>query len=87
MKAQSSLAVRRIVCKLIPGTLLLLLCGYAFAQKMPESGQGPSVAPSFILGNENDYAGIDRCLDVILVQGQKQADIEGMQVWRQRRAA
>jgi len=61
MKAQSSLAVRRIVFKLIPGSLLLLLCGYAFAQKLPESGQGPSVAPSFILGNADDYAGIDRC--------------------------
>jgi len=61
MKAQSSLAVRRILCRLIPGSLLLLLCGYAFAQKLPESGQGPSVAPSSILGNADDYAGIDRC--------------------------
>jgi predicted CXXCH cytochrome family protein len=28
---------------------------------MPESAQGPSVAAKFVLGNENEYAGIDRC--------------------------
>ena len=39
-----------------------LLCGeFALSQKLPESTQGPSVAPTFILGNEKDYAGIDRC--------------------------
>src|SRR5947209_3102189 len=61
MKAQPSLAVRGLLCRSLPGFLLFLLCGFAFAQKMPESGQGPSVAPTFILGNPSDYAGIDRC--------------------------
>jgi predicted CXXCH cytochrome family protein len=33
----------------------------ASAQRVPGSNRGPSVAPSFIVGNEQDYAGLDRC--------------------------
>jgi hypothetical protein len=58
MKAQSSFAVSTIFCNLILG---MLLCDYVTAQKLPEASQGPSVAPTFILGNAADYAGIDRC--------------------------
>lgn len=35
--------------------------GYAVGQKMPEADRGPSVAPTFLLGNQTDYAGIARC--------------------------
>src|SRR5215831_1513101 len=45
-------------------TLTLLLGipnGPAFAQKVPEASQGPSVAATFIEGRPEDYAGIDRC--------------------------
>lgn len=41
--------------------LVLVFCALAAGQKMPESGQGPSVAPSFIHENPDEYAGIDRC--------------------------
>jgi len=61
MKAPSSCAVPKILSSSILGMLLFLLCCYAAGQKMPESSQGPSVAPTFILGNAADYAGIDRC--------------------------
>src|SRR5579864_2749129 len=61
MEALSSCAVRKILSSSILGMLLFLLCCYAAGQKMPESSQGPSVAPTFILGNPADYAGIDRC--------------------------
>lgn len=61
MIARSGLAVRKKLSSLTLG-----LIGFAFyvsadAQKLPEANQGPSVAPSFIVGNPNDYAGIDRC--------------------------
>lgn len=39
----------------------LLATQRTFGQKLPESGQGPSVAPTFLLGSPDDYAGIDRC--------------------------
>lgn len=61
MIARSGLAVRKILSSL---TLGLIGCAFyvsAHAQKLPEANQGPSVAPSFIVGNPNDYAGIDRC--------------------------
>jgi predicted CXXCH cytochrome family protein len=61
MKAQSGLAVRKTLCSLTLGLFGFALLGSAHAQKVPESNQGPSVAPSFIVGNPNDYAGIDRC--------------------------
>lgn len=59
MKAQSHLVSRG---GLLIALLGVVLCaGYAFGQKMPGATQGPSVAPTFILGNPSDYAGIDRC--------------------------
>lgn len=61
MKAQSGLAVRKPLCSLTLGLIGFAFSGSAYAQKVPESNQGPSVAASFIVGNPNDYAGIDRC--------------------------
>ena len=50
----------------VPNFLLLAIflpihTDRAFGQKVPGATRGPSVTPSFIIGNENDYAGIDRC--------------------------
>jgi len=42
-------------------SVILLVTQLTFGQKLPESGQGPSVAPTFLLGSPDDYAGIDRC--------------------------
>src|SRR6185503_5386185 len=59
MRAQASLAEKDIF---ILAVLALSLCGNdASGQKMPASTQGPSVAPTVILGNASDYAGIARC--------------------------
>ena len=41
--------------------VLVLAAGAASGQKMPASTQGPSVAPSFLLGKPSEYAGIARC--------------------------
>jgi predicted CXXCH cytochrome family protein len=46
---------------LILAVSFILSAGLASGQKMPESTQGPSIAASFVLGNPEDYAGIDRC--------------------------
>src|ERR1017187_4815791 len=59
---QPVLTFRGIPAALIPVSLFILLfCGLALGQKMPESTQGPSVAASVVLGSPEDYAGIDRC--------------------------
>jgi hypothetical protein len=56
-----SLTLRESFAALILAVSFVLSAGLAFGQKMPEASQGPSVAPSFILGKPEDYAGIDRC--------------------------
>lgn len=61
MEARSSLAVGKILSIVLIAVLVLFLCSYGLAQKLPEASQGPSVAPTFILGNPENYAGIDRC--------------------------
>jgi predicted CXXCH cytochrome family protein len=60
-RRQPGLTSREILAALIPAAFLILSAGLAVGQKMPESSQGTSVAPSFILGNPEEYAGIDRC--------------------------
>jgi predicted CXXCH cytochrome family protein len=47
--------------RVIAPLLFSSVCNYTFGQKMPEPREGSSVAPTFILGNPSDYAGIDRC--------------------------
>src|SRR5579859_227029 len=61
MRAQTNLRFRAVFAALILATVIVLCACPVLGQKMPESAQGPSVAPSFILGNPGDYAGIDRC--------------------------
>ena len=61
MIARSGLAVRKKLSSLTLGLIGFAFYGSADAQKLPEANQGPSVAPSFIVGNPKDYAGIDRC--------------------------
>jgi hypothetical protein len=46
---------------LIAAAALFMHAGIALGQKMPESTKGPSVAPTAIVGNPNDYAGKERC--------------------------
>ena len=60
MTSQPGLKCREMLAALIL-TTFLLTTGVALGQKMPEASQGPSVAASFIRGNPEDYAGIDRC--------------------------
>lgn len=61
MRAQPSPTFRGILPALGMAALLLAPAALGFGQKVPESLQGPSVSPTFILGNPQDYAGIDRC--------------------------
>lgn len=61
MKARPGLTARAVPSFILLASFLCLHTDGVFAQKVPGATQGPSVAPSFILGNENDYAGIDRC--------------------------
>src|SRR4051812_25684534 len=57
MRAQAGLAWQDI---LVLAVLALSVCAHdAAGQKMPASTQGPSVAPTFLLGNPSDYAGIN----------------------------
>ncbi len=58
---QPSLTFRENLAALILAISFVLATSPALGQKMPEATKGPSVAPSFILGNPEDYAGIDRC--------------------------
>src|SRR6476661_3290244 len=46
---------------LLAAAALFMHAGIALGQKMPESTKGPSVAPTVVLGNPSDYAGIERC--------------------------
>jgi predicted CXXCH cytochrome family protein len=42
--------------------LIIGVCvGTASGQKIPESSQGPSIAPTFLSANPSDYAGLARC--------------------------
>lgn len=61
MRAKPSPTGREMIGTLVLAMFLFLSAGLALAQKAPESTEGPSVAPSFIVGNPQDYAGIDRC--------------------------
>lgn len=59
MRAQAGLGCQGIF---VLAVLTLSLCGHdALGQKVPASTKGPSVAPTYILGNASDYAGIARC--------------------------
>jgi predicted CXXCH cytochrome family protein len=58
MRTSPSLTFQAVLPALI---LILLPVRSLWAQKLPQASQGPSVAPTFVLGNESDYAGIDRC--------------------------
>ena len=40
---------------------VLCLLPSAVGQKVPGATQGPSVAPTYVLGNATDYVGVDRC--------------------------
>ena len=61
-RRQPGLTIGEILAALMAAAFLISLStGPASAQKMPESTQGPSVAASVVLGNPEDYAGIDRC--------------------------
>lgn len=61
MRLQTRLTHRDVLAASILAALLFLSATSALGQKMPEAAQGPSVTPSFIETNPNDYAGIDRC--------------------------
>lgn len=59
MRAQPGFTWRGVlVFSILTGPIF---AGAAAGQKMPASTQGPSVAPTFVLGNETDYTGIERC--------------------------
>jgi predicted CXXCH cytochrome family protein len=59
MTAQPGRALRYF--HLLAAAALFMHAGIALGQKMPESTKGPSVAPTVVLGNPSDYAGIERC--------------------------
>src|SRR5215469_1630845 len=61
MKARRGLMARAVPSFLVLAVFLWIPVDRALGQKVPGATQGPSVAPSFIIANQNDYAGIDRC--------------------------
>lgn len=58
------MATRRYQLKLLLAALTVAFaarCTQVFAQKLPESAEGPSVAATFIEGRPQDYTGKERC--------------------------
>lgn len=59
MRSRPSLRFTPILVAVVSGFLFAPRC--VFAQKMPGATQGPSVAPTVVLGKADEYAGAERC--------------------------